>query len=275
MIYRFSALGRPLDFHYKTNLVISIITAASIAASFLLFLLYESNSFLDSVIDAVRFGLSLFLSWALAREIDPDNDLSAFPAVAVTFGWLFFFSFPNLLFLFWSLLILRLVNQIVGNKASLPDLVIITLFALYFAYSGLSIFLFITFLAAVLDSVLQIRNRKSYYFAIFIFILFIYSLFSSAIFLDGEFFVPVLVAILLFIPKIFSSKQFKSYNDLNTGTVFPLRIQSAQVLFLLMVLSVIFTQISLIEIFPLLGVAFSVSIYFYIKYIFGKFISQD
>ena len=80
-----TALGRPLDPRYPTNLAIgalSLIVGAVGAAVKLL----SDVPLAESASWGIGAAFSVFLAWVLARELDPDYDLSAFVGVGLAIG---------------------------------------------------------------------------------------------------------------------------------------------------------------------------------------------
>ena len=207
---KFSALGRPLNFSYKTNLMIAIITGVSMIGAFLFFLIYEPAPFIEAVLNAFYFGISIFLSWAICREIDPDNNTSAFLAVLISFISLMFFTGQELLILFWLLLTLRLINQIVGKEASVFDLIILLGFAVFFAFDGYPLLVLLLTAAFFADAFLESKNKKSLMFGILTGALFVYTIFDYGFVVAPENYVFVIALILLFVPFSLTSTNLKS-----------------------------------------------------------------
>lgn len=131
-----SGIGRPLSFKYPTNLAIITITLLSFLAS-LSVKLIAGDPFDNSIIWSFGFCASIFFSWALARELDPDNNSSAFIAVFLMFAVLLFSTTPSLLGLFWFLLMVRIISRIIGIRPTVFDLLIfITLSVILTFQSG-------------------------------------------------------------------------------------------------------------------------------------------
>lgn len=111
-----TAIGRPLDPHYPTNVAIAIVTAlATVAGAAWRWL--EGATLLEGALWGIGAGLAVFLAWALARELDPDHGLSAFVGAGLALVALPFLGLPQLLPLFWTLLAARIVNRTVGLPA--------------------------------------------------------------------------------------------------------------------------------------------------------------
>ena len=112
-----SALGRPLDPRYLSN----VIAAGGALATGILFLL---AGVFDRSLGASPIGAAgaVFLAWAIAREIDPDRNESAYLAMAIAFIASIFLA-PSLLLGFGILLGTRLISATVGLSLKSTDLV--------------------------------------------------------------------------------------------------------------------------------------------------------
>lgn len=116
-------LGRKIDFNYTTNKI--ILGLAIIVAAIGYFITGDIKS-------GLYIGGGTFLTWALAREVDPKNEYSAFYCGAMSLINLFFYKNIQLMVIFWIILLLRLVNGISGKRPTLLDL---------FSTLGLTIYL--------------------------------------------------------------------------------------------------------------------------------------
>ncbi len=112
-----SALGRPLDPRYRSN-VIAAVGALAAGSIFLLLSLVFDASLAASPVGAAG---AVFLSWAIAREIDPDSNQSAYMAMAVAFFASSFMA-PSLLLGFGILIGTRLISATVGLPLKNTDL---------------------------------------------------------------------------------------------------------------------------------------------------------
>ncbi|MFN2168015.1 MAG: hypothetical protein ACK2U9_17370 [Anaerolineae bacterium] len=115
-----TALGRPFDPNYPTNRAIGLLSAGVVVAG-AAYRLLAGDPLLDSALWGIGAGLTVFLAWALARELDPDHDLSAFVAAGLMIVGLLLWAQPELLLVFWLLLALRVVNRTTGLPARWLD----------------------------------------------------------------------------------------------------------------------------------------------------------
>jgi len=111
-----SPLGRPLDFSYRSNVlvgVLSVLVAAAYAAAEFLLELSPASAWWAA-------GGAVFLTWAIARELDPDHNGSAFVAMAVMAALAAAVQ-PPLLFAFGVLTGVRLAAGTVGLPMKVAD----------------------------------------------------------------------------------------------------------------------------------------------------------
>ena len=68
------------------------------------------------------FSAGFFLTWALAREIDPLHEKSAFVAAFIYLSMAMWIVEMNLGLVFWTVLLLRGITRITGKKTTVLDL---------------------------------------------------------------------------------------------------------------------------------------------------------
>jgi hypothetical protein len=115
-----SAIARPVDRRFPTNRAIACGTVVLMVGDFLRRLLTGSD-LLASAWAAAGLGLTVFLAWALCREIDPDRDFSAFVAAGVALVGKLLWGLPHLAMIFWLLLAVRIVNRTTGLRSTAVD----------------------------------------------------------------------------------------------------------------------------------------------------------
>ncbi len=115
-------LGRKIDISYQTNKIILIIS--TIVAIIGYFITKDFKS-------ALYLGAGTFLTWALAREVDPKHEYVAFLCAALSLVNLFYFQGIQLLIIFWVLLLLRLLTEISGEDASILDMILVFTMGVY------------------------------------------------------------------------------------------------------------------------------------------------
>lgn len=148
-----TALGRPIDPRYPTNRAIVLLSLTVVPAGAITWII-RGASFLDSIAWGVGAGLSVFLAWALARELDPDHDLSAFVGVGMMLIALLLFDLPSFLVVLWLLLALRIVNRTSGLPARPLDSLAILGLGVWLTWQGHWIAGLMTAVAFLLDGLL-------------------------------------------------------------------------------------------------------------------------
>lgn len=265
-IERLSSITRSIDLNYPTNRIIVEITLLFLlgTAGFQLILGKAISSALYSGLIA---GASVFLAWAFARELDPDNELSAFFAAFLGCAGFLFFPSPFLLALFLEILLIRIVNRSTGLPSKTSDSIAVLLLSGWISSQGNWIFGLFTALAFFLDSFLPEPNRQNRIFGVIAFIVsllaFIRTPGKESILLDAEVGLFILVAVLLFIPHVLSSRKIKSRGDLTGIPLDSLRMQAAQLTAMLSAgLSAVLGGVTGAEsLMPLWGAILGISLY--------------
>ena len=265
-IKRLSSITRSIDLNYPTNRIIVEITLLFLlgTAGFRLILGKAISSALYSSLIA---GASVFLAWAFARELDPDNELSAFFAAFLGCAGFLFFPSPFLLAFFLEILLIRIVNRSTGLPSKTSDSIAVLLLSGWISSQGNWIFGLFTALAFFLDSFLPEPNRQNRIFGVIAFIVsllaFIRTPGKESILLDAELGLFILAAVLLFIPQVLSSRKIKSRGDLTGIPLDSLRMQAAQLTAMLSAgLSAVLGGVAGAEsLMPLWGAILGISLY--------------
>lgn len=144
-------LSRGIDPKYRTN---QIILLASL-------LLATAGYFTTRELGlSVQMGGSLFLTWALVREIDCKREYAAILAAVFTAFNLFIPFKIGLGTIFLMILLLRSINHITGKKGTLIDFLSLIGLATYISYSSQnSIYIFLVFIS-VLFNIKEDENKK-------------------------------------------------------------------------------------------------------------------
>lgn len=137
-------LGRKIDIHYKTNRWILII---GIIVTGLSYILTREFSI------AWKTGASVFLTWALTREIDPKREYAAFVSSFFVLSSLLVNFQVDLMVIFFLLLTLRLVNKVVGDNNTIFDMFTLLGFAGFLSFNKeTSAYILILLLSLFLNS---------------------------------------------------------------------------------------------------------------------------
>ena len=136
------SLGRNIDFHYKTNKIIAIVSVVVAAIGWIL---------TGNVLSGLYIGFGSFLTWALSRELDPKHDYSAFLAVGFSLLNLFYYEDLQLIVIFWILLLMRMVSGITGKGLTTFDIFSLLGFTVYLSLNNKNSVYLLIFLLAVVD----------------------------------------------------------------------------------------------------------------------------
>lgn len=125
-IHKYSALARPVEPRYPTNLAV-IILLPLVAIGLFAWLAIDGSGMGEAGKAGLFGALAAFLAWALGREMDPDHNATAFIAMALTvllagLGYGF-----DLLTLGALMFAVRLVNRTVGPQAKVGDIITLVL----------------------------------------------------------------------------------------------------------------------------------------------------
>jgi|GEM_PF-366672 len=266
-VYRFTSLPRPLDPTYPTNIAISILMILTMVA-FFAFYMMVGISLITALISAAMVGIGVFLTWAIAREIDPDNEFSAFAAAGIAMLGSVAFGVPDLLAMVFILLATRILNRTVGPPATIFDSSGLLIIAGLLAMRGNWIYPMIAANVYVLDSQLDHPNRRQIMFG-----LAAVAVMGIAFFLDGwqgpthPLTVPALFAIaltlILVTMTLLSTDQLDSKTDLTDESLSVVRITAAQIMVLLtcVFIAVWHGAVGVIGVFPLWATLLGVSAY--------------
>ena len=165
-IYKITSIGRPLEPKYTTNKAVLILMplAALMGAVTAWF---DGAEFLQILQSAISFLLICFGSWALTRELFPDDNPAAFISMLLALLAALAFDSPGILIVFATLGLVRLVNRSTGKAALKSDSVIVMLLVFWVIYSTQSpIFGAVAALAFVFDGSMKEPLRHQWIFAL-------------------------------------------------------------------------------------------------------------
>lgn len=227
-----TSLGRVVDPRYPTNLAILLISIL-VGSVLFGFSVYMGEDFLASISAAFTLGISVFLTWAISREIDPENELAAFAGLLAVIPGSLLLGDPNLVKTLTMLLLLRLLNRTTGLKPKLFDSLTILAFGTLLVLQGNWIFGFFCAAALFLDSLLPDAGHQNLFFPG---VMTIITLIGVIIFnpLQPQFEITtaqvVFIAgsILLFIPLILQTGKILVVCDFQPDMLNPIRVQVGQ-----------------------------------------------
>jgi len=165
-IYRYTAIGRPLDPAWPSNKAVLILLPLMLTAG-LVWSLYLGLGLQTAFINGLVSALAAFGSWALGREMVPDDHAAAFVSMAMALLACLAFRSPGLLLLFATLMLVRVVNRSTGLPARTSDSIMVTLLVIWAVYATQSPwFGAVAALAFVFDAILKNPQRKQLLFAL-------------------------------------------------------------------------------------------------------------
>lgn len=165
-IYKYSSIGRPLDPKFRTNqVVLALMPAGAGLGAVTAWLGGQSGE--QVLLQAIHFFLIVYCSWALARELDPDDHVAAFISLAIALFAALTVASPGILIVFATLGLVRIVNRSTGLAARQLDSVIVMLLAIAVIYSAQSpYFGLVAALAFILDGSLKEPLRRQWIYAL-------------------------------------------------------------------------------------------------------------
>jgi hypothetical protein len=165
-LYRYTAIGRPLDASFATNRAVLILLplAALLGA---VVSLTGGDGAAEALRTALWFALIAFGSWALARELDPDDNPAAFISLGAGLLVALGAESVGLLVVFVTLGLVRIVNRTTGLPARKSDSAIMAVLAILVIYTTDSpLFGLVAGLAFILDGSLREPARHQWLFGL-------------------------------------------------------------------------------------------------------------
>jgi hypothetical protein len=230
-----SGIGRPLKVEYPTNrAIIYIVLSSFILGTLIKF--FTNEAFLSSTVWALRFSVTLLLTWALARELDPDNNASAF--ISVVLGLATFVLFPptSLLVLFWLVLVSRILNRITGISPQLLDVVGIVSLAIFMSWRESWIFGVLTALVLFTNSWLDNEKKRGTLLLIIVIVPVLVLLFNfKNDFLmnadpSTEIIIFLTACTVLFVPVIYKTNSLKTFTDMTSEPISVIRLRVTRIM---------------------------------------------
>lgn len=165
-IYQYTSIGRPLDPAWPTNkAVLVLLPVAAVLGAGLAWA--QGEGLPELLLRALNCVLVLFVAWALARELNPDDQSVAF--ISLTAGVLVAVTIdsPGVLAAFATLGLIRIVNRSTGLAARKSDSALLLLLSIAVIYRNDSpLFGGVAALAFVLDGSLKDPLRHQWAFAL-------------------------------------------------------------------------------------------------------------
>lgn len=168
-LYKFTSIGRPLDPSFPSNkAVLLLLPLAALMGAMVSW--YDDGELMQILQSAGSFLLIAFGSWALARELFPDDNPAAFVSMGLAILLGFFLESPGILIVFATLGLVRLVNRSTGVAAKISDSIIVMLLVFWVIYATQSPFYgAVAGLAFAFDGSLKNPLRRQWGFALICF----------------------------------------------------------------------------------------------------------
>ena len=168
-IYKYTSIGRPLEPDYPTNKAVLILMPLAALLGALTAWLGGSQG-MQILQAAISFVLIAFGSWALARELFPDDNPAAFVSMALAILAALSFDSPGILIVFATLGLVRIVNRSTGMAARKTDSIIVMLLVFWVIYATQSPFFgAVAAMAFLFDGSLKEPLRHQWVFALICF----------------------------------------------------------------------------------------------------------
>jgi hypothetical protein len=165
-IYHYTSIGRPLDPSYPTNKAVMVLVPLAAALGAIVSW-YRGGDLQQMLQQALVYALIVFGSWALARELDPDDNPAAFISVACGVVVALTANAPGLLIVFVTLGLVRIVNRTTGLTARKADSIALTVLSIVVIYTtGSPLFGAVAALAFILDGTLKDPLRHQWVYAL-------------------------------------------------------------------------------------------------------------
>jgi hypothetical protein len=165
-IYKYTSIGRPLEPGFASNKsVLILMPLGAVLGAVTAWI--DGQAGVQLLQQALLFLLIVFCSWALARELDPDDHTAAFISMAAAVFAALVVAAPGILIVFTTLGLVRIVNRSTGLVAHMGDSVMVMLLALLVIYSTKSPFFgIVAALAFILDGSLKEPLRHQWVFGL-------------------------------------------------------------------------------------------------------------
>ena len=168
-MYQFTSLGRPLKPGVRPGKVVVYMMAVA-AVIGLVAGWTRRPEVVPALIAAGTFALAVFGSWALARELMPDDKSVAYLSMSAGLLAVLLAESPGLLIVFVTLGLVRLVNRSSGLPPRPTDSLVLMLLSIGVIYwVGMPLFGLVAALAFALDGSLSDRLRGQWIYALLCF----------------------------------------------------------------------------------------------------------
>ncbi len=168
-IYKYTSIVRPLEAEDSTQkAVLILLPLVAIVGAFTAW--RNGTAGMQVLQAALSFPLICYGSWALTRELFPDDKPAAFISMALALFAALAFDSPGILIVFATLGLVRIVNRSTGQPALKSDSIIVMLLAFWVIYATQSPFFgAVAAMAFIFDGTLKEPLRRQWIFALICF----------------------------------------------------------------------------------------------------------
>jgi len=165
-IYRYTSIGRPLQPALPAHrAVLFLILAAALLGAISAWM--DGLAVVPFFQRAFSFLLIAYGSWALARELDPDDPVAAFLSMAAGIVAALAVDSPGILIVFTTLGLVRMVNRSSGLVARKSDSLLLLIFVIVVMYAtGSPFYGIVAAMAFILDGSLREPFRQQWIFGL-------------------------------------------------------------------------------------------------------------
>lgn len=129
-LFRLTSLARVIDLRVPSNRVVALASVLALAAG-VGYSVTQGEPVAQAVALGIEYALSVFLAWAIARELDPDKPRSAFFSILLAALLLVTEGRPFLPGVLQVLLIARILVRSTGSPPTLLDLGVLVALAAF------------------------------------------------------------------------------------------------------------------------------------------------
>ena len=226
--HRWSSLLRGYDISLRYNQLILALSAAGAMAGYFI----SGQEPWSRLFAAVVAGGIVFMTGALAKELDPDRPWAAVLAAVLTLPFVTTFTFDGAVALFWLIGGTRFLNRSTGLRPKATDLLALLAVSAWLGWQVTPLFGILISMMLILDSLLPDGQRKHALLGLVIAVVTGVWLTQSdpiAISPDLWAVVGLLVITIGFIPVILSAYHSTAIGDATGIRLHPLRVQAGQV----------------------------------------------
>lgn len=165
-MYQYTSIGRPIELSVTSvRVLMALMPVAAVLGAVLA--ISEGYGFAFVARQALMFALAVYGSWALARELDPDDTPAAFIGLAAAMLAISLVENAGILVVYVTLALVRIVNRSSGLAARLSDSIIVMLATIWLIYATDSPLVgLVAALAFIIDGSMKEPTRRQWIFGL-------------------------------------------------------------------------------------------------------------